>query len=71
MERNLGTTDKAIRILIAVIISLLFISEIAPTTLTVILFVPAGVCFVTGISGFCPLYTAYGIRTCKDKDPRA
>lgn len=65
MKPNMGTTDRIIRILIAVAIAVLYFTNIITGTLGVILLILAGVFVLTSIISFCPLYTIFGINTCK------
>ena len=63
MKKNMGTADRAIRILAAVVIAYLFYANIISGTLGIVLLVVAGVFLLTGFVSFCPLYTALGIKT--------
>jgi hypothetical protein len=65
MKKNMGTVDKVIRILVAVIILVLYFTHIVSGTLAVILLILAGVFVVTGLLGFCPLYLLLGLSTRK------
>jgi hypothetical protein len=63
MKKNLGTIDKVIRILIAVVVAVLYFSEVISGTLGVVLLIVAGVLLLTSIIGVCPLYMAFGINS--------
>jgi hypothetical protein len=65
MKKNIGTTDKMIRILIAVVIAVLFFAEIISGTLAIVLLVFAGIMLVTSFVGFCPLYYPFGLSSKK------
>ena len=68
MKKNMGNIDKIVRVLIAIVIAVLFVTNIISGTLGIILLVLAGVFVLTSLIGFCPLYTLVGINTCpKDK----
>ena len=67
MKKNMGSTDKLIRILIALLISVLYYMEIISGTTALILRVLAVVFAITSFIGFCPLYLPFGISTCKKK----
>lgn len=64
----MGTADRTIRILIAVIVAALFFTEIISGTLGIILLVLAGIFVLTSFISFCPLYAPFGISTCKVKE---
>jgi len=68
MKKNMGNIDKIIRILVAIVIAILFFTNVISGTLGIILLVLAGVFVLTSLISFCPLYTLIGINTCpKDK----
>lgn len=70
MNKNMGTADRIIRVIIAAIIALLYFTGITQGTLGVILLVLAGVFVLTSIISFCPLYAPFGISTCKSKEKK-
>lgn len=65
MTSNMGKTDKAIRILIALTIGLLIYFKVVTGTIATVLLVIAGVFVLTSLISFCPLYTLIGLNTCK------
>jgi len=65
MKKNMGTVDKVIRILVAVIILVLYFTHVITGTLAVILLILAGVFVVTSLIGTCPLYLPFGLSTRK------
>lgn len=65
MKKNMGGTDRIIRIIVAVVIGLLFWQGIIAGTLAYVLFVVAGVFLLTSFVSFCPLYAIVGLNTCK------
>ncbi len=68
MKKNMGSIDKIIRILIAIVIAALFFTNVISGTLGIVLLVLAGVFVLTSLISFCPLYTLFGMSTCpKDK----
>lgn len=67
MKTNMGTTDKAIRILIAVVIGVLYFTNTISGTLAILLGILAVVCIITSFISFCPLYLPFGISTSKKK----
>lgn len=68
MKKNMGTVDKTIRIIIALIIGILFFTKVITGTLGIILLVLAIVFLITSFVSFCPLYTLVGCNTCKVKE---
>jgi len=64
----MGNIDRIIRILVAIVIAVLFFTNVISGTLGLVLLVLAGVFVLTSLISFCPLYTLVGINTCpKDK----
>ncbi|WP_029489862.1 YgaP family membrane protein [Aquimarina agarivorans] len=68
MKKNMGNADRIIRIIIAAIIGGLYWKGIIPGTLGIILIILAGVFVLTSLISFCPLYTIFGLKTCKVKE---
>jgi hypothetical protein len=68
MKKNMGSIDKIVRILIAIVIAVLFFTNVISGTFGLVLLVLAGVFVLTSLISFCPLYTLVGVNTCpKDK----
>jgi hypothetical protein len=67
MKSNMGTTDKIIRIAVAVLIAILYFTNVITGTLGIILLVVAAVFVLTSLISFCPLYPIIGINTGKKK----
>ncbi len=63
----MGGADRTIRILIAAIMVALYYFEVINGTLAIVLLVLAGIFVLTSFVSFCPLYTIFGISTCKVK----
>ena len=63
MKKNVGTTDKVIRILIAVIVVALFFTHVISGTLGIILLILAAVLVATSLISLCPIWLALGINT--------
>ena len=67
MKKNMGSTDKVIRIILAVVFSGLYFTGTVTGTPGIILLLLGGVFLFTSFLSFCPLYTILGINTCKVK----
>ena len=68
MQKNVGGIDRGIRFAIAAV--LVIAGAIAPVspTVRVVMFVFAGLAFMTGVARFCPLWPLLGINTYKKKE---
>lgn len=67
MKKNMGNTDKIIRLLIVAIIVGLFMANIVSGVLATVLIIASAVFVFTVTTSWCPLYTLFGISTCKTK----
>jgi len=65
MKKNMGTIDKVIRIVVAVIIGILYFTNVITGTLGIILMILGGIFIFTSLISFCPLYLPFGIKTTK------
>jgi hypothetical protein len=65
MKKNMGTIDKTIRILVAVVFVILFFTNTVTGVIGIILLVFAGVFLITSFVSTCPLYIPFGIKTIK------
>lgn len=64
MKKNMGTTDKLIRLVIAVVFAVLYFTGTVTGTVGVVLLALGGVFVLTSLVSFCPLYTLVGLNTC-------
>jgi len=65
MKKNMGSTDKIIRFILAAIFVILYFTGTVTGTVGIILLVLAGVFVLTSLVSFCPLYAPFGLSTCK------
>ncbi len=67
MKANMGSTDKMIRIIVAIVIAILFFTNVISGTLGIILLILAAILVLTSLISFCPLYFPFGLSTKKKK----
>lgn len=67
MKLNMGSADKTIRILAALVIAALYFMNVISGTLAIVLLVFALIFIVTSFISFCPLYAVFGISTRKQE----
>jgi hypothetical protein len=65
MKKNMGTIDKVIRILVAMVVAVLFFTNVITGTLAYILLALSAIFVLTSLLGFCPLYFPFGLSTRK------
>lgn len=67
MSRNMGTLDRALRIVVALVLAFLAWNGIAAGTLGMVAYVVAVVLLATSLIGWCPAYLPFGINTCRTR----
>jgi predicted lysophospholipase L1 biosynthesis ABC-type transport system permease subunit len=65
MKNNVGSTDKGIRILLAIIFAVLIITGEVSGVLAIILGIVAVALVLTSVFSFCPLYAILKTSTLK------
>lgn len=67
MKKNMGTLDRGIRVVLAIVFAALYFGGIVTGTVGLVLVVLGAVFLLTSIVSFCPLYTIVGLNTCATK----
>lgn len=67
MKKNMGSADKIIRVVIALIVFILYFTGTISGMLGILLMVFAIVFVLTSLVGTCPLYLPFGISTLRKK----
>lgn len=67
MKKNLGSADRVIRVIIAVVIALLYFTNILTGTLGLVLLIVGIVFLLTSFVSFCPIYGILGLSSNKSK----
>ena len=65
MKKNIGSTDKFLRIALAILVAVLYFTNVINGTLAIVLGILAVVFVLTSFISFCPLYLPFGISTLK------
>ena len=65
MKANMGVIDKSVRIAAAVVIAILYFTNVISGTVAIILLIVAGIFIITSFMSFCPVYYPFGISTRK------
>ena len=71
MKKNVGTPDRIIRLILAVVIGALFYTGTISGTIGITLVVLAVIFFATSLVSFCPLYAIFGLNTCSVKENKS
>lgn len=64
--KNMGTLDRVIRTLLAVVVGVLYFMDVISGTLAIVLGILAIVFLLTSLVSTCPLYMPFGLSTRKE-----
>jgi hypothetical protein len=64
MKKNMGTVDRGIRVLAALVVGWLIFNGTISGILAIVLGIFAVVFLVTSLIGWCPAYLPCGMSTC-------
>ena len=67
MKKNMGNTDKAIRLVLAVVMLALYFTGTVTGTFGYVLVAASAIFIFTSLISVCPLYSLVGINTCAVK----
>lgn len=67
MKKNMGNTDRVLRLVLAALFVVFFLNGIVTGIWGIILLVLAGIFVLTSFVGFCPLYSLFRINTNRGK----
>ena len=65
MKKNMGNTDRLIRLLIALVALALYIGDVLQGKMGYVALAVAAVMVLTSTVRVCPLYLPFGINTCE------
>ena len=71
MKKNLGIIDRVSRVVLALLITTLYFTDVIAGTLGIVFMIFAGVFVLTSLIKSCPLYTIFGINSCPLKKQKA
>ena len=63
MGANMGSYDRVIRLIIALVVGGLYYMGVIPGTVGIVLLILSAVFLLTSLVSFCPLYTIFGLST--------
>jgi hypothetical protein len=63
MAKNMGTNDRVIRFIFAVLVAVLYFTGVISGTLALILGIVAVIFLLTSVVSFCPLYRLFNFST--------
>lgn len=68
MKKNVGSIDKIIRIIIAIAAVYFAYTGAVSSPWNYVLYAVAGIMAITALAGSCPLFSIFGMSTCKIKE---
>jgi drug/metabolite transporter superfamily protein YnfA len=68
MKKNMGSPDKVIRVILALVFAVLYFTGTVTGVLGYVFLALGGVFILTSFVSFCPLYAPFGLSTCKTKE---
>lgn len=69
MTKNVGTADKLVRIVLALIATYFaYTKEFDSSFINYVLWAVAIILLVTALTSRCPLFSVFGVSTCKVKN---
>ncbi|HMX58314.1 MAG TPA: DUF2892 domain-containing protein [Leptospiraceae bacterium] len=63
MKKNMGTIDRALRVVAALAVGVLWYLGVISGTVAIVLGILAVVFVLTSLISFCPLYLPFGLST--------
>ncbi|MEQ9104134.1 MAG: DUF2892 domain-containing protein [Rhodothermales bacterium] len=71
MKKNMGTADRTIRVIVALVVAYLIYAGTLSGTWAIVAGIAAAVFVLTSVVSFCPLYAPFGLSTCKTRSNNA
>ncbi len=68
MKINVGSVDKVIRIIIAIVAIYVAYTGMVASPWSFVLYAVAAIMVLTALAGRCPLFSIFGISSCKVKE---
>ena len=65
MKKNMGSADKIIRVVLAVVFGILYFTGTVTGALGIVLLIVGAIFLITPLINFCPLYSVLGINSKK------
>jgi hypothetical protein len=71
MKKNMGTADRVVRSLAALVVIGLYATGVISGSVAIVLGVVAAAFLLTSLVGWCPAYLPFGLSTCQRPDRSA
>ena len=67
MKKNMGSVDKVIRVILALVFATLYLTDVITGTVGIVLVAFSAIFVLTSLISFCPLYLPFGLSTLRKK----
>lgn len=67
MKQNMGSTDRTVRVTVAMLIAVLYFGGLISGTVAALMGLVAGIFLLTSLVSWCPAYLPFGLST-RQKD---
>ena len=71
MKKNIGTADKIVRVILAIVMIILYFQGVISGIWGIVLLVLSGIFLLTSLVSVCPLYMLFGLRTNKSTEGKS
>jgi len=71
MNKNLGSTDRVIRLILTVVFAILYFAGIVEGGLGLGLLAASAIMFMTSLMSSCPIYSMLGMSSCHTEETEA
>jgi len=68
MKKNVGSVDKIIRYIIAIVAIYIAYKGMVASPWNYVLYAVGAIMVLTALSGRCPIFSIFGINSCKVKE---
>ena len=67
MKKNMGQADRIVRVMLAAIVAVLYITNVISGSIAIVLLALSTVFILTSLIGSCPVYLPFGLSTLRKK----
>ena len=68
MKKNMGNLDRIIRVAVALVVAVLYFTNVISGTVAIVLGILAVIFLATSLVSTCPLYLPFGLSTRKSAE---
>ncbi|WP_258103826.1 DUF2892 domain-containing protein [Marinoscillum sp. MHG1-6] len=65
MKKNMGPSDRIIRLILAIAMTVLYSQNVITGAVGIALLALSAIFVLTSLLSYCPIYALFGVKTCK------